>query len=97
MGHNRSILNANDVDIQCIDGAIDIGYYDGVESGNAKSRVVCGYFLAILQPIRTFSPKMLQLLPLLFGGLLIGCVLLCFCVAEISGAVINNNCTILFH
>ena len=59
MGHNRSILNANDVDIQCIDGAIDIVYYDGVESGNAKSRVVCGYFLAILQPIRTFSPKLL--------------------------------------
>ena len=70
-------------------------YYDdlvGVESGNAKSRVVCGYFLAILQPIRTFSPKLLQ--GVLFGGLLIGCVLLCFCVAEISGAVINNNCTI---
>ena len=52
MGHNRSILNANDVDIQCIDGAIDIVYYDGVESGNAKSRVVCGYFLAILLPNR---------------------------------------------
>jgi hypothetical protein len=48
MGHNRSISSANDVDIQCIDGAIDIAYYDGVESGNAKSRMVCGYFLAIL-------------------------------------------------
>ena len=63
MGHNRSILNANDVDIQCIDGAIDIVYYDGVESGNLIFEVVCGYFLAILQPIRTFSPKLLQLLP----------------------------------
>jgi hypothetical protein len=31
-----SILNANDVDIPCIDGAIDIVYYDGVESGNAR-------------------------------------------------------------
>ena len=91
MGHNSSISSANDVDIPPIDGAMDIvlTYYDGVESGNAKSRVVCGYFLAILQPIRTFSPKLLQLLPLLFGGLLIGCVLLCFCVAEISGAVIQ--------
>jgi len=57
MGHNSSISSANDVDIPPIDGAMDIvlTYYDGVESGNAKSRVVCGYFLAILSPIRTFS------------------------------------------
>ena len=36
MGHNRSISNANDIGIPPIDGAIDIVYYDGVESGNAK-------------------------------------------------------------
>jgi len=35
MGHNRSISNANDIDIPPIDGAIDIVYYNGVESGNA--------------------------------------------------------------
>ena len=54
MGHNRSISSANDVDIPPIDGAIDIVYYDGVESGNAIVEVVCGYFLAILSPIRMF-------------------------------------------
>ena len=54
MGYNRSISNANDVDIPPIDGAIDIVYYDGVESGNAIVEVVCGYFLAILSPIRMF-------------------------------------------
>ena len=38
MGHNRSILNANDVDIQCIDGAIDIVYYDGVKAEMPSSK-----------------------------------------------------------
>jgi len=55
MGHNRSISNANDIDIPPIDGAIDIVYYDGVESEMPIIvEVVCGYFLAILSPIRTF-------------------------------------------
>ena len=56
MGHNRSISSANDVDIQCIDGAIDIAT---MMVSKAENSLVCGYFLAILQPIRTFSPKLL--------------------------------------
>ena len=104
MGHNSSISSANDVDIPPIDGAMDIvlTYYDGVESGNAKSRVVCGYFLAILSPIRTFSflpmvaSRTLSDEDFLLEVFWVCFCVMCFCVAEISGAVINNNCTILF-
>ena len=72
-------------------------YYDDGRCRKRKSEVVCGYFLAILQPIRTFIPKLFTADGSCLERSFVGCVLLCFCVAEISGAVINNNCTILFH
>ena len=98
MGHNRSISSANDVDIPPIDGAMDIVLHTTMVSKAEMPRVSdLWLFFSYSTTDPDISPKLLQLLPLLFGDLLIGCVLLCFCVAEISGAVINNNCTILFH
>ena len=90
MGHNRSISSANDVDIPPIDGAMDIVLHTTMVQ-KAESHRRSDLWLLFSYSI---TDPDIQLIAggfwLLFGGLL-GCVLVCFCVAEISGAVITTT------